>query len=260
MPVTFATMTVGLAALAGLPPFAGFFSKEAVLGAAEETGAPRRSGRGLDRLAGARRRPGDRRGHRGLRHPALADDVLRRRRAAASPAHESPPAMRWPLVVLAVPPTLLGLVGLRSAGCRSGWLDGHRAAGPGAARRAGHVACSRSLLAAGRRRRGAGVAGGATRRPTRRGARPARRPLVHAFCVDDLYDRLFVRPVAARRAGRRAGPTTRSCVGAVRGTGRGARGWPALLRADPERQRADATSPACSPGVVLIVAGVVVLT
>ena len=37
MPVTFATMTVGLAALAGVPPFAGFFSKEAVLGAAEET-------------------------------------------------------------------------------------------------------------------------------------------------------------------------------------------------------------------------------
>ncbi len=36
MPVTFATATVGLAALAGVPPFAGFFSKEAVLGAAEE--------------------------------------------------------------------------------------------------------------------------------------------------------------------------------------------------------------------------------
>src|SRR6185503_15736521 len=36
MPVTFATMTIGLAALAGLPPFSGFFSKEAVLGAAEE--------------------------------------------------------------------------------------------------------------------------------------------------------------------------------------------------------------------------------
>ena len=35
MPVTFATMTLGLAALAGVPPLAGFFSKEAVLGAAE---------------------------------------------------------------------------------------------------------------------------------------------------------------------------------------------------------------------------------
>src|SRR4029079_3307475 len=37
MPVTFATMTLGLAALVGLAPMAGFFSKEAVLGAAEET-------------------------------------------------------------------------------------------------------------------------------------------------------------------------------------------------------------------------------
>ena len=71
MPVTFVTMTVGLAALAGVPPFAGFFSKEAVLGAAEETA----------RGTTARSRPGpagwcsssgcvDRRGHRGLRHPA----------------------------------------------------------------------------------------------------------------------------------------------------------------------------------------------
>jgi NADH-quinone oxidoreductase subunit L len=34
MPITFATMTVGLASLAGLPPFVGFFSKDAVLGLA----------------------------------------------------------------------------------------------------------------------------------------------------------------------------------------------------------------------------------
>ncbi len=35
MPVTFATMTIGLAALAGLPPLSGFFSKEAILTATE---------------------------------------------------------------------------------------------------------------------------------------------------------------------------------------------------------------------------------
>ena len=56
MPVTFATMTVGLAALAGLPPFAGFFSKEAVLGAAEETARHGGPARVLGRLARARRR------------------------------------------------------------------------------------------------------------------------------------------------------------------------------------------------------------
>ncbi len=37
MPITFWTMTAGLAALAGLPPFAGFLSKDAILSAAEES-------------------------------------------------------------------------------------------------------------------------------------------------------------------------------------------------------------------------------
>ena len=56
MPVTFVTMTVGLAALAGVPPLAGFFSKEAVLGAAEQTALHDAAGRRVGRLAGARRR------------------------------------------------------------------------------------------------------------------------------------------------------------------------------------------------------------
>ncbi len=37
MPVTFVTMTIGFAALAGLPPFVGFFSKDAILGEAADT-------------------------------------------------------------------------------------------------------------------------------------------------------------------------------------------------------------------------------
>jgi NADH-quinone oxidoreductase subunit L len=36
MPVTFVTMSIGFAALAGVPPFVGFFSKDAVLGVAAE--------------------------------------------------------------------------------------------------------------------------------------------------------------------------------------------------------------------------------
>jgi NADH-quinone oxidoreductase subunit L len=39
-PLAFWAMTIGLAAMAGLPPLGGFFSKEAVLGAAYEAGTP----------------------------------------------------------------------------------------------------------------------------------------------------------------------------------------------------------------------------
>jgi NADH-quinone oxidoreductase subunit L len=39
-PLPFWAMTIGLAAMAGLPPLGGFFSKEAVLGAAYEAGTP----------------------------------------------------------------------------------------------------------------------------------------------------------------------------------------------------------------------------
>jgi len=39
-PLTFWAMTIGLAAMAGLPPLGGFYSKETVLGAAYEAGTP----------------------------------------------------------------------------------------------------------------------------------------------------------------------------------------------------------------------------
>ena len=40
MPVTFATMTIGVLAISGLPPFAGFFSKDEILGAAAAVSTP----------------------------------------------------------------------------------------------------------------------------------------------------------------------------------------------------------------------------
>lgn len=40
MPVTFATMTIGVLAIAGIPPFAGFFSKDEILGAAAAVSTP----------------------------------------------------------------------------------------------------------------------------------------------------------------------------------------------------------------------------
>ena len=40
MPVTFATMTIGVLAIAGIPPFAGFFSKDEILAAAAAVSTP----------------------------------------------------------------------------------------------------------------------------------------------------------------------------------------------------------------------------
>ena len=117
MPVTFGTMTVALAALAGIPPFAGFFSKEAVLGAAEETAlhhGPVAAWAGwLVLVAGLLTA----RGHRRVRHPALAAGLPRPGRAPEPRPTTAAPAMRWPLVVLAVPAVALGVIGLRP-----GWL------------------------------------------------------------------------------------------------------------------------------------------
>jgi len=102
MPITFATMTVGFAALAGLPPLVGFFSKDEVLGLAAE--------HAFDGVDGAR--------------PWLILVVgyltaavtaayatrawlmvffgPRRRQPYAAEPHESPALMRWPLIVLAI--------------------------------------------------------------------------------------------------------------------------------------------------------------
>ncbi len=40
MPITFVTMTIGVLAIAGIPPFAGFFSKDEILGAAAAVSTP----------------------------------------------------------------------------------------------------------------------------------------------------------------------------------------------------------------------------
>lgn len=104
MPITAWTCLVGVLALAGLPPFAGFFSKDAILGAA---------------LAAGRRDP--------IAFGALAVGILvagitsfyalrmwlmafwgEPRTEEAAHAHEAPGWMTGPLLLLAVPSALLG--------------------------------------------------------------------------------------------------------------------------------------------------------
>ena len=95
MPVTFVTFGLGYLAIIGIPPFAGFFSKDPII---ETAFGRRRKGLlfGGAALLGAGH-------HRVLHDPRDADDVLRDREALAEThPHESPAVMGWPMVVLAV--------------------------------------------------------------------------------------------------------------------------------------------------------------
>ncbi len=119
IPITYATMLVGSLAIAGIPPLAGFFSKDEILGEAFKLGFPWVWAIGvvvatmtafyMFRLMGLTFW-GDFRGPR-----EIWDRI-----------HESPPVMTWPLILLAIPSALLGLVlGLPfGASVISGWLGG----------------------------------------------------------------------------------------------------------------------------------------
>ncbi len=266
MPVTFVTMTVGLAALAGIPPFAGFFSKEAVLGAAEETAlhhdGPAAAWTGWLVLVV------------GLVTAGVTAAYVARlwlmtffgEARGGVAAHESSPAMRWPLVVLAVPAALLGLAGLPS-GWLPDWLAPVSEVAPGLSEGGDvaqvelHVGLVTSVLSVGLAVAGALAVWAVWRRDP--AADPAaalrwRPALVHAFYVDDLYDRALVRPVrVAARAVRRVDDDV--VVGGVTGTGRGARSLAGLI-ARTQGGNVTAYLTGLLAGVLLIAAGVVVLT
>ena len=252
MPVTFATMTVGLAALAGLPPFAGFFSKEAVLGAAEESArhdGPVASWAAWLVLAV------------GLVTVAVTAAYVTRlwlmtffgtaRTAVA--VHESPPAMTWPLIVLAVPSTVLGFIGIRS------WLPEWLAIpGEGQPLHVGLVTSVLSVLLA-----AIGFAAVLVAWRRAPAADPLRLPslrpvLEHAFFVDDLYDRLFVRPVRLAASAVRW-TDDEVVIGTVAGSGQGATRLAVLLRRT-QQGNVQTYLTGLLAGVVILAVGVVTLT
>lgn len=209
-PVVFATMTIGLAALAGVPPMSGFFSKEAILGAAEHAafdGGPVARWTGWLVLVV------------GLVTVAVTAAYAIRLwllvffGASAGPAEEPvgriqvPGLMRWPLVVLAVPAALLGFLALAPDRLRT-WLSGGTSAEAAAAlypmtygeptgllHPATVVLSTLAVLA------GAGgvllvwrQSGGADPAAPLGRSRPA---LAAGFGLDAFYSRFVVRPVRA---------------------------------------------------------------
>ncbi|NRQ37299.1 NADH-quinone oxidoreductase subunit L, partial [Nonomuraea sp. NN258] len=250
LPVTFVTMTVGLAALMGLPPASGFFSKDAVLAAIDDTltGA----GSGLTDAAALL-----------LYGCALATVAVTgayatrawlrtffgQPRAVALPepqpgtAHvvdvtEAPRTMLVPLILLAAPALVLGFAG-------EPHVDLAVAA----------VSVVLALL-------GAGVVYAAWRSdPVADPARllgPLRVPCERAFYVDNVYAALFVRPVLA--LARLVVRTDDTVVdGAVRGSGRTARSLSGVLRL-AQNGNAQLYVSGVLAGVLLIVVGAVVFT
>ncbi|MFC4058808.1 NADH-quinone oxidoreductase subunit L [Planomonospora corallina] len=242
LPVTFAAMTIGFAALMGLPPASGFFSKDEVLIAVEravtqgpltDAAALLLYGSALATVAvtgayatrawlrtffGERRRPataadGAVSGTAAGSVPGSTHGSSARGSApgTAHPAevHEAPAAMRWPILVLAVPALLLGFIGV------DGVHWGTAA-----------VSVAVALL-------GAGAVYAAWRSdPAADPARmlgPFRAPCEQAFHIDSVYRAVVAGPVLvlARLVAR---ADDRVVDGAVRGSGRAALGASGVLR------------------------------
>ncbi|WP_243717639.1 NADH-quinone oxidoreductase subunit L [Actinomadura sp. KC345] len=274
MPVTFWSMTVGSAALAGVPPLSGWFSKDSVIEAAQHSalhgGEPLADGR--PRLALV---PGS--ALDGGTLPSLTRSELAAvyslpgwvawliylgllltvalTAAYATRAwlmtffgeprgsyeiREPSRFMSWTVAALAVPAAILGFFGLGAEELRP---------------HAGPALLSVLLLAAG--------AGAAfllwNRDPALDPARalgPVRPLFARAFFVDELYERTIVRPVQA--AARHIVILDRRRVdAAVTGTGRASARFGEMLRV-PQNGNAQSYLTGLLAGVVVIVAGVVI--
>ena len=231
MPIAYSTMTIGLLALAGIPPFSGFFGKEAVLGAAYnatgEFAAPGRIVLIFGLITAGITAAYALRLWLGVFHGPFPD---------APHAHEAkveaPQAELIPLVVLAIPAALLGLVVLAGTGFSNvlgGWYgeQGSTAADlwPGGLTTLLSLlfvlGFSALVFLAWRRDEQADPA------VTLLG--PARGLLLNGFYFDRLIDVALVRPT--RAAARFVGYVDSNVIDAyVRGSGTGARGLGTKLR------------------------------
>jgi NADH-quinone oxidoreductase subunit L len=230
MPVTFWCMTIGLGALVGLPPLAGFWSKEAVLHAASSAG-----GGPLAWLLYLT----------GLLTVAVTAWYATRlwlraflgepRSPAAAAAHDPPAVMAVPVLLLTVPAALLGL-----AAFWSGFADRLVPSPTPTVAPAPTAAADLTHLGAGTLLPLAVLVAGAAwvvllwrRRPTAdpaTGLGPLRPLFAAAFHLDAAQRLLVVRPVLALAAAARA--VDRAVIDrAVEATGHAAIGLGGLLAA-----------------------------
>ncbi|HTJ65951.1 MAG TPA: NADH-quinone oxidoreductase subunit L [Actinospica sp.] len=231
MPITYSTMTVGLLALAGIPPFSGFFGKEGVLGAAyDATGefaAPGKIVLIFGLITAGLTAAYSLRMWLGMFHGPFPDAPHEHEAKVEAPQPEL-----IPLVLLAVPAALLGAVVLFGTGFSTalgGWYGEQGAAGPDLW--PGGLTTLISLLfvlgfsalvyLAWRRDEQAD--------PAVALLGPARGLLLNGFYFDRLLDAALVRP--SRAAARLVGFLDSEVIDAyVRGSGTGARGLGTLLR------------------------------
>ena len=112
MPVTFWTFLVGALALAGLPPLAGFFSKDEILAAASHHSSLMLAGLLVAALLTAFY----------MGRQVLLVFFAAPRSEAAGHAGENPPVMVWPLAALALLAATAGALNLPGSHLLSDWL------------------------------------------------------------------------------------------------------------------------------------------
>ncbi|MFD0685706.1 NADH-quinone oxidoreductase subunit 5 family protein [Actinomadura fibrosa] len=244
MPITFWSMTAGFAALAGVPPFSGWFSKDSVIEAAQHSALHGGTSAHVDLPAGVAWLV-----YLGLLLTVALTAAYAARAwlmtffgepRGAYEVREAPRIMSWTVAALAVPAVVLGFFGLGADELRP---------------HAGSALLGLLLTAA-----GAGAAYLVWNRD--RAADPARtlgalRPVfARAFYVDELYALLIVRPVRAL-ARLVVVADARGIDAAVVGTGREARRLGGLLRL-PQNGNPQTYLTGLLAGVVVIAAGVVI--
>ena len=270
LPITYWTFLIGTIAIAGLPPLAGFFSKDEILWKTFSSGHPILWGVAavtafltavyMFRLVymaffGARRAAPD-----PAAHGAHADHAAPAAHADAAHGghghahshgglHDAPPAMAIALVVLAAGSVVAGLVGIPEVILHGGnrieafLAPSFQAIGVAAEAPAGevehHAAQELTLMAVSVLIALAGIAVARhffLRRPDAAAAMAARFSGVHRllsgkYFVDEIYNGLLVQPIKQMSTGALwKGVDAGLIDGLVNGVGLIVRGWSAVLR------------------------------